>query len=148
MLEKTKQNLHPNNLLGDSSASIAPASSEGISSAHNLLVKEPRAPDLAWNESTAENTDEETQGNQALRVRDQPGHGCWNGTAKQQSNEDEAWTESITKRSCHKSDEKPALHQLYTFTDCKYDIRCKQSDDIGVCDIFLSHVKVTFDGDS
>lgn len=93
------------NILGDATTRVTPSRCEGVGRADNLLVKEPGAPDLARDECTAEDTNEETQGNEAIGVGDQTGQNSWNGTAEQQSDEDQAGTETITQRAGKESDE-------------------------------------------
>lgn len=96
------------NVLGDASASIAKSSREGVGCADDLLVEEPGAPDLARNEGSAQDADEEPQCNESVGVGDQAGQGSWNGTGEQQCDEDQARTEAITERTGDEADEESA----------------------------------------
>lgn len=84
------------NILCDTTASISPATSQGVRSSNNLLIKEPSTPDLTRNECASENTNEEAQCDQVLRVGNETSHGSRNGAAEQETDEDEAGPEAVT----------------------------------------------------
>lgn len=84
------------NILGDTTTGVAPPRCKGIGRADNLLVKEPSAPDLARDERTTQDTDEETESNEAAGIGDQTGQNCGERTTQQQSDEDQTGTEAIT----------------------------------------------------
>lgn len=70
-------------LLCDTSTCITPASGEGIGSTDNTLVEETSAPDLTWDEGSSQNSNEKSEGNQALGTGDQTSHSRRNGSANQ-----------------------------------------------------------------
>lgn len=68
--------------LSNTTTSVTPTSSKRVGCTDNALVEEASAPDLAWDESSTQNTNEESQGDQAVGCCDKTRHGCWDGSKK------------------------------------------------------------------
>lgn len=83
----------------DTTTCVTDTSHESICGAHDVLVEELHGPDLAWDEGTTENTDEEADGQHAMSRGNKTGHCCWNHTGEKEINIDESWTEAIAQWS-------------------------------------------------
>ena len=98
--------------VGDTTSRITKAASEGISSAHDVLVEETSCPDLARDEGPPENANEETEGKETLCIRDGAGEYCGDGAHKKAASEGVTRTEVITRRTGHKTYEETDICQL------------------------------------
>lgn len=96
-------------VLSNTATSISKASSKRVGSANDLLVEPSSAPDLAGDECTAQNANEEAQSNQALGTRDKTSHDCGKRSGEQKPDEDQARTEAITQRASDESDEESSV---------------------------------------
>lgn len=82
-------------ILSNATAGVAPTTGESIRSSDYILVEETRAPHLTRNECTTEYADEETEGYQSLGAGDETSKGGWNCSAKKNSGEDVAGSETV-----------------------------------------------------
>ena len=98
-------------VLSDTTTRISKASGERVGSANDPLVEPSSAPDLAGDECTAQDANEETQSNQALRARNKTGHNCGKRSGEQKPDKDQARTEAITEWASDESDEESRNQQ-------------------------------------
>lgn len=85
----------------DSTAGIAESACQRIGSSNNVLVEKTCAPDLAWHEAAAENTNEETESHEAGGVRNEASHERWDGTSKQACGECVSWANGVAHGACN-----------------------------------------------
>ena len=90
-------------ILGYPAASVPPPTSKRIRSPHDILVKEPRAPDLARDKRTTQDPNEEAEGNETSRVGDEPCHGRRDSPGEKDSSEDVAGPESVAEGASGKA---------------------------------------------
>jgi hypothetical protein len=69
--------------VGDTTTSVTPAACQSVCSSDNVLVKETSRPDLAGDEGTTENADEESKYEQATDVRDGSRQSSRQGTGQE-----------------------------------------------------------------
>jgi len=79
--------------VGDAAAGVAPAASEGVGGADDVLVEEARRPDLAGHEGAAEDADEEADRVEPRDAGDGAGEGGGDGAHEEAAGEGEAGTD-------------------------------------------------------
>lgn len=128
LYERVKDSWH--NEVSDSTTCVAEATSQGISSTDDILVKETGGPDLARDEGGTQDTDEESKDDETGRGGHCTSESGGNGTSEKAANEDIARTEFVAERTRDETNDEGAA----------------KSHDVGVGVLILAHVEILLDG--
>jgi hypothetical protein len=106
---------------------IPQSTSQRIRSAHDILVKESRGPDLARHEATAQNADEEAQRIQTRGIIHCASKEGRHRTSEQAAGEREPGAEVVTRRAGDEAHD-----------ECR-----SERDNVAVCDFVLFHANIS-----
>lgn len=108
--ERVKDGRHDK--VGDAATGVAPAGGQGVGGTDDVLVKEGGGPDLAGDKGTAEDTDEEAQGNEAIGGGDGTGEDGGDGTEEEAAGKGDLGTKVVAGRAGDDSDDEAAMESV------------------------------------
>lgn len=115
----------------DSTTSISEATGQSVCSSNNILVEEAGRPDLARHERCAQDTDKESEDDQAGRASDGAGKRSWDGASEEAADKDIAGSELVAERTGYETN----------------DEGTSESHDVGIGVLVLRHVEIFLDGE-
>lgn len=117
--------------VSNSTSGVAKSSCQCVCSSNDILIEETGTPNLAGNERSTQNTNEESKSNETFRCCNETSHRSGDSSRKQTADENISRTKAIAKRTGNGTDDQS--------TSETHDVR------VGI--VVLSHLEIFSDGE-